>query len=68
MTWREFLRAHRDSMLAVDFFTVETIWLQRLCVLFFIALGSRRAHVERCTATPNAPWVTQQARQLTWTL
>ena len=27
MTWREFLRAHRRSILAVDFFTVETIWL-----------------------------------------
>jgi putative transposase len=35
-TWREFVRAHRQSMLAVDFFTVETIWLQRLYVLFFI--------------------------------
>jgi putative transposase len=30
MTWREFLRAHRRSVLAVDFFSVETIWLQRL--------------------------------------
>src|SRR6266581_630816 len=30
MTWREFARAHRRSVLAVDFFTVETIWLQRL--------------------------------------
>ena len=36
MTWREFLRAHRQSILAVDFFTVETILLQRLNVLFFI--------------------------------
>ena len=39
-TWREFVRAHRQSLLAVDFFTVETIWLQRLYVLFFIELGS----------------------------
>ena len=30
MTWREFIKAHRRSVLAVDFFTVETIWLQRL--------------------------------------
>ena len=62
MTWREFLRAHRRSMLAVDFFTVETIWLQRLYVLFFIELGSRRVHVAGCTPNPSAPWVTQQAR------
>jgi hypothetical protein len=40
MTWREFVQAHRRSLLAVDFFTVETIWLQRLYVLFFIELGS----------------------------
>jgi putative transposase len=68
MTWREFVRAHRRSMLAVDFFTVETIWLQRLYVQFFIELGSRRVHIAGCTPNPSAPWVTQQARQLTWTL
>jgi putative transposase len=49
VTWREFIRAHRHSMLAVDFFTVETIWLQRLDVLFFIELGSRRVRVAGCT-------------------
>src|SRR5712671_5238288 len=67
-TWREFIRAHRHSVLAVDFFTVETVWLQRLYVLFFIELGSRRVHFAGCTANPSGPWVTQQARQLTWTL
>jgi transposase InsO family protein len=68
MTWREFVRAHRQSLLAVDFFTVETIWLQRLYVLFFIELGSRRVHVAGCTSNPSAAWVNQQARQLSWTL
>jgi transposase InsO family protein len=68
MTWREFLRTHRRSVLAVDFFTVETIWLQRLYVLFFIELKSRRVHVAGCTPTPSAEWVTQQARQLTWSV
>ena len=63
MTWREFVRTHRRGMLAVDFFTVETIWLQRLYVLFFIELSSRRVHVVGCTPTPSAQWVTQQARQ-----
>ena len=68
MTWREFLRIHRQQVLAVDFFTVDTMWLQRLYVLFFIELGSRRVHLAGCTASPTAAWVTQQARQLTWTL
>jgi len=56
------VQAHRQSLLAVDFFTVETIWLQRLYVLFFIELGRRRVHVASCTPNPNAPWVIQQAR------
>jgi putative transposase len=68
MRWREFIRTHRQSVLAVDFFTVEAIWLQRLYMLFFIELGSRRVHLAGCTPTPTAAWVTQQARQLTWTL
>src|SRR5713101_3583576 len=44
------------------------MWLQRLYVLFFIELGSRRVHVAGCTSNPSASWVTQQARHLTWTL
>ena len=55
MPWRECVRIHRDHLLAVDFFTVETIWLQRLYVLFFIELGSRRVHLAGCTPTPTAP-------------
>lgn len=68
MTWREFVRTQRHSLVAVDFFTVETIWLQRLYVLFFIELGSRRVHLAGCTPNPSGSWVTQQARQLMWTL
>ena len=68
LSWRAFLRAQAQSMLAVDFFTVETIALQRLYVLFFIELGSRRVHLAGCTTNPTSPWVTQQARQFAWTL
>jgi hypothetical protein len=57
MTWQEFIRTHRRSVLAVDFFTVETIWLQRLYVLFFIELGSRRVHLAGCSAHPSSQWV-----------
>jgi putative transposase len=68
LSWREFLRAQAHGMLAVDFFTVETISLRRLYVLFFIELGSRRVHLAGLTANPNSSWVTQQARQLAWSL
>ena len=47
---------------------LETIALQRLYVLFFIELGSRPFHLAGCTANPTGTWVTQQARQFTWTL
>jgi len=47
---------------------VDTLLLQRLYVLFFIELGSRRLHFAGCTAHPTAAWVTQQARQLSWQL
>jgi putative transposase len=55
-------------MLAVDFFTVETVSLRRLYVLFFIELGSRRVHIVGCTRHPSGAWCAQQARQLGWSL
>ena len=67
-SWREFLRTQANSLVAVDFFTVDTVWLERLYVLFFIELGSRRVHLAGCTAHPDVAWVTQQARQVSWGL
>jgi len=68
LSWRAFLRAQATSMLAVDFFTVETVSLQRVYVLFFVELASRRVHLAGCTANPTGVWVSQQARQIAWTL
>src|SRR5205814_1918642 len=68
LSWHAFLRAEADSMLAVDFFTVETVSLQRLHMLFFLELAGRRVHLAGCTANPTGVWGTQQARQITWTV
>jgi hypothetical protein len=54
VTWRRFLRQQAASTLACDFFTVETVWLKTLYVLFFIEVGSRRVHLGGCTASPDA--------------
>ena len=58
-TWREFLRAQAASIVACDFFTVETAFLRRYYVLFFIELQSRRsasrarAHIRAAAGSPS---------------
>jgi len=63
-SWREFLHAQAASIVACDFFTVESLFLRRYYALFFIAHGSRRVWLAGCTANPTGAWVTQQARNL----
>jgi putative transposase len=66
-SWPDFLRQQAASMIACDFFTVETISLRRFYVLFFIELESRRVHLAGCTTNPTGSWVTQQARNVSYT-
>ncbi len=65
-SWKTFLNHYRGQIMACDFFTVETLWLKTIYVLFFLELGTRRVHLAGCTANPTGAWVTQQARQFSW--
>ena len=65
-TWREFLRAQATSIVACDFFTVESLFLRRYYVLFFIEHATRRVWLAGCTTNPDGNWVTQQARNLSF--
>jgi putative transposase len=63
-SWSEFLRAQADGILACDFFTVETVCLRTLSVLFFIEVGSRRLRITSSTRNPSGGFVAHQARNL----
>jgi len=66
--WSEFLHAQASGIIACDFFTVETVLLRTLYVLFFIEIGTRRIHITAASANPDASFVTQQARNLCFVL
>ena len=63
-SWKTFLSNQGQTILATDFFSMDTVLLRRLYVSFFLELDTRRVHLAGITANPTGPWVTQQARKL----
>ena len=67
-TWKTFLQAHWEALAAVDFTTIE-VWtkggLVTYYLLFVLELATRRVHFAGLTPSPDGPWMTQVARNLT---
>src|SRR5215467_4619732 len=68
VSWKDFIRSHRDVLVGMDFFTAEVLTLKGLLtyyVLFFIHLETRRVSLVGFTPYPDQDWMEQQARNLT---
>jgi transposase InsO family protein len=68
LSWKKFLAAHAQTLIATDMFTVDTVLFKRLHVLFFLHLASCRIMAATATSEPGEQWVTQQARNLSMKL
>jgi transposase InsO family protein len=67
-TWKAFLRAQASAIVLTDFFSVDTVFLTRSYVLLYMELATRRVIWFAVTNNPDAAWVTQQARNVSWEL
>lgn len=64
LSWKKFILAHIDSLYAMDFFTVDTIFNKRFYVLFFIKYKSREITQFAITQNPAKEFLKQQVIEL----
>lgn len=67
-TWGAFLKAHWDSVAAIDFTTTEVWTLRGLVTTFILVvmnLKTRRIEIAGVTTQPDSAWIRQMARNLT---
>ncbi len=68
LSWRQLMSHYKQQIIACDFFTLETLFLQTLYVFFFIEPGTRCVQFAGYNAHPTDAWVTEQARQFVGTV
>jgi transposase InsO family protein len=68
LSWKTFLKAQASAIVVTDFIEVDTVFLKRLYVLLYMELATRRVIWFGVTESPDAQWVTQQARNGAWEL
>jgi glycosidase len=52
--WKQFLSAHAETLVATDFFSVDTVFLKRLYLLMFVHEGTRRVLAAAGTEKPDS--------------
>jgi len=67
-SWSEFIQSQAKSMLATDFFHVDTVFGQRFYGLFVIEVGTRAVRLLGVRTNPNAVWMAQMGRNLVFDL